>query len=112
MKLTNKKAIELSILKWEWIVKNDGDDNSSELLEAIPELENIEEYCGLCHKYLKVTYDPYSVSCDKCPIDIIKTKKNNHTSGCWQNEHPFNIYECETTKENAQKVLDLIKSIK
>lgn len=109
MKLSKEKAIELSIKKWQWIVDNNGSNNLYKLLRAVPELKDIEEYCGLCHKYLRVMTKPYSVSCGKCPIDITKTNRKDHTSGCWQDGHPFMIFEACPTKEYAQKVLDLIK---
>lgn len=113
MKLTKKKAIELSILKWEFIVDTGeiGDDEY-DLVQAVPELEGIHEGCGLCHKYLNINKKTYSINCGKCPIDIIANNSKKNVAGCWKDGHPFGIHNEHPTKENAQKVLDLIKSIK
>ncbi len=102
MKLTNKKAIELSILKWKWIVENNG--SSFQLTRALPELKELKGECGLCEYYNK---------CLVCPI-------YNQDYGCHCDEgsveddyiHPWKIWYDNQTEENAQKVLDLIKSIK
>ena len=113
MKLTKKKAIELSILKWDWIVETgETGDDEYDLVHAVPELEGIDEGCGLCHKYLKINKKVYSITCSKCPIDISTKNRIANVAGCWQNGHPFRIHDEHPTKENAQKVLDLIKSIK
>ena len=48
--LTKKRAIRLSILKWEWIVENDGCQNG--LSKHIPELAKLKSHCGLCELYI------------------------------------------------------------
>ena len=97
MKLTKEKAIELSIKKWEWIVENDG--SMAGLTLAIPELIGLASNCGLCEKYWKD-----HAFCKNCPI--------NYGYDCYDIEHPFQEWGIDNTKESAQKVLDLIKSIK
>lgn len=97
MELTKKKAIELSIKKWEWIVENDGSEDF--LLDEIPELNDLSANCGLCEKYWK-----NDAFCRKCPI--------NKDHDCYDKKHLFHIWLYDKTKKNAQKVLDLIKAIK
>ncbi len=103
MKLTKKKAIELSILKWEWIVKNDGSEKG--LIDAIPELEKLKAHCGLCELYVEDNTIRYCYGCPICP-------KKWYNLGCMKSGHKWYIWSNNPTKENAQKVLDLIKSIK
>lgn len=108
-KLTKKQAVELSIKKWEYIVSNKGHYNSDELDYAIPELKKVKFHCGLCEKYL-INDDYYD--CVKCPLFIEYENPNYDQLGCTQTEHPFNIWIDDESIENAQAVLDLIKSIK
>ncbi|MCK5605320.1 hypothetical protein KAR91_25735 [Candidatus Pacearchaeota archaeon] len=108
MKLTKKKAIELSILKWEWIVKNNGELDFHELIKEIPELSKVLSSCGLCEKYIENReYDDW---CNGCPICIYG--KENESHGCTVEKHPWMIWTDNRTKINAQTVLNLIKSIK
>lgn len=96
--MTKREAYKLSLKKWQYIVKNDGDD--SDLLFCYPELRNIRAACGYCQKYLML------LNCKGCPLNII----NNgfYEAGCHQAGHPYNDWIEDPTKENAQKVLDLI----
>jgi hypothetical protein len=99
MKLTNEKAIELSIKKWEFIVDNDG--SSALLIFDIPELQDFSAHCGLC-EFNDRSGDGF---CVECPI-------GGENMSCGYREHAWYKWEECRTKENAQKVLDLIKSIK
>lgn len=100
MKLTKKKAIELSILKWEWIVENHNDSYNyiNEMLHDIPELKILSAgnlRCGICD--YNHCYD-----CILAHIDY----------NCGDSMSAYSIWCADTTKANAQAVLDLIKSIK
>jgi len=113
MKLTKKKAKELCILKWEWIIKNNGkfdDGNLHQLCKDIPELEDISAHCGYCEKYSHTSSVNIS-QCAKCPIRP-KFSKDYHIYefGCYQPNHPFGIWFYNHSVKNAQAVLDLIKS--
>ena len=97
MKLTRKKAFELSIKKWEWIVENNGKLNG--LTQAIPEIVSLAAHCGLC-EYNDLHEDGF---CGNCPIKV-------NGKSCGSSAHPWSIWYDSRTKENAEKVLDLIKS--
>jgi len=89
MKLTRKKAFELSIKKWELIVENDGKN-----LDVWPkDLDSIMSHCGLCQFY----------GCKDCPLNL-------DGLCCVNWPHPWSIWRNDQTKENAQAVLELIKS--
>ena len=111
MKLTKKEAVELSIKKWEWIVENDGILVSILLYEKIPKLSVLISGCGLCEKYIK-TDDNHHYSCYKCPIISNDYNPKEENLGCRTKGHVWNKWTHKQTKKNAQKVLDLIKSIK
>lgn len=92
--MTKKEAKRLSILKWEYIIAQDGSED--ELIEAIPELVELISNCGYCEKYVAL-FD----NCPKCPLTIIE-------ANCCEYTHPFYKWFHTRTKENAQAVLDLI----
>ena len=96
MKLTKKKAIELSIEKWEYIIKRNG---QYEIPDSCVGLIN---GCGLC--------EYYNLQCQTCVLSI--KKNNGRIHGCDSIEHVYGQWRRNNTTENAQKVLDLIKSIK
>jgi hypothetical protein len=102
MKLTKKKAIELSIKKWEIFVNNDGFYNN--LFEILPEVEQFPGNCAFCELYNSI-----EKQCKGCPI---RPDFHDYThslfTGCFQDKHPYNIWLTNKTKENAQAVLDLI----
>ena len=91
MKLSKKKAKELSLKKWEYIVKNNG--LSEGLLDKYPELIYLEANCGFCEKY------------EDCPICPLALPGDIY---CSSPSHPFRAWSCNPNKENAQAVLDLI----
>ena len=106
MKLTKKKAKALSIKKWEWIVKNNGNDVG--LSEAIPELGYLTFQCGFCEKY-------WDNGCNKCPLNINGVTCINKDSLYYKWLYKltlmkmFKIDSYSINKKNAQAVLDLIK---
>ncbi len=110
MRLTKKKAKELSIKKWGYAVKNGGKINVDHLRVDVPELKHLLHECGYCQIYF---YDETKTisSCGKCPIrPKIKDYDDLNESGCEQSKHPHRIWWLEKTKENARAVLDLIKN--
>jgi hypothetical protein len=110
MKLTKKKAIELSIKKWKYIVNRNG--RSEFVTKYLPEIQNFYRYCGLCELYQHTINNELS-RCAKCPIrPDVQYFFLNESDGCCQDGHPFHIWSHNKTKENAQAVLDLILSIK
>jgi len=100
--MTKNEAKKLCILKWEYIVNNDGSDVG--LIYKHPELDNFSNNCAYCDKYI----DTRSITieyCFKCPIRI---KNRNNSISCFNLNHPHNIWDNNETKENAQAVLDMI----
>ena len=103
MKLTKKKAIELSIKKWEWIVKEYDKnysfiENENMMVNDVPELLILSKNnrrCGICD-YIK--------NCNNCPLAQIDFD-------CGNSESKYDIWCNNETKANAQAVLDLIKSL-
>lgn len=111
MVLTKKKAKELAILKWKYIIENEGHNNIFQLRLKYPELIGLRHNCGYCEKYLYTTSKTLTF-CAKCPI---RPKMKNYDDidnvGCAQKIHPFNQWRENdyNAKENAQAVLDLIE---
>ena len=93
--MTLKEAKELAIMKWEFIVENDGDLDSI-ICEVIPELSGLQNLCSYCELFL-------AKDCQGCPLAV--------GCMCMEIEHPYSVWLHNSTTENAQKVLDLIKSI-
>ena len=103
MKLTRKQAFELSIRKWEALARG---EDVPEDIRAL----RMEGDCGLCKKYF-ITYNKKLDSCALCPIRPRLEDYNDLDSvGCGQKNHPYKIWSRNRNSENAQKVLDLIKS--
>ncbi len=101
MELTRKKAKELSIKKWEFIVKHNGSEFKFILVKEIPELKDLEAKCGYCEKYFDNKH------CNYCPI---KPKGFKGSIGCLDNQHPYDKWDKDRTTKNAQAVLDLIRN--
>ena len=110
MKLTKKKAKELCIKKWEYIVNNDGILDGERLRFAIPEISSLPGKCAYCELY-RHTESVKFYYCFKCPLRPKYSKDyDKYNFGCHQQNHSFKIWYNNNTKENAQKVLDLIKN--
>ena len=101
MKLTRKQAFELSIRKWEALAR--GENIPEYILEM-----SMMGYCGLCEKYFNRGAKGCYMGCKKCPICPETEEVDDF--GCHQPSHPFKAWAVKGTNENAQKVLDLIKS--
>ena len=101
--ITREEAIRLSKVKWQYIVDNDGLDFG--LTEAHPELSALLSTCGLCHYHRDGTLDN---ACDAvggmCPLAQGRPR-------CYHANSPFLTWAHRKTKENAQRVLDLINQI-
>ncbi len=91
MGLTKKEAKRLSILKWEFIIKNGGDYKLT--LELPKEIHHLDANCGYCEKYK---------DCTKCPLFL------GDTSDCADLGHPWKKWANNSTVKNAQAMLDLI----
>ena len=69
-KLTTKetftllKAIELSVVKWAYVILNNGSDVG--LIKAHPELANLRSYCGLCQYH--INDNNKETDCSRCPV--------------------------------------------
>ena len=100
MKLTLKKAFELSIEKWEWIVKNNGYEDTSTLIDDIPSLKGLHAQCGLCQKYHEAIVGQRD-GCKNCPLLI-------NVGYCMTNLHPYYEWRMNSNKGNAKAVLSLI----
>ena len=106
--LTKKHALELSVKKWQYIVENDGDYYYDELISKYPELRNLKANCGLCEKYANKLGGKYN-HCFGCPLLIPNDNYDYSKMGCCQIQHPFlHYFFYKNTKENAQKVLDML----
>jgi hypothetical protein len=99
-----KEAKQLSILKWELIVANDG--KMMHRFRFPKEIQELKALCGFCH-YQCERKDVFSI-CDGC-----KFMEANNAS-CVDDYSENDIYttwRMRTTKENAEAVLNLIKNI-
>lgn len=104
--MTKEEAKELCILKWEYIVNNEGSEDG--LINKYPELNKLLYECAYCELYFN---DNSKHHCDNCPIKIKYSKRTNKYYGfCLTPDHPYNKWDNANTKENAQVVLDLIKN--
>jgi len=101
MKLTIEKAYELSVKKWEIIVKDNGDDT------RIPKMyAQFRADCPYCELFAR--RDGKDQICIGCPLDL--GNRDLRSLACCEFNHPWNIwfYAKGPTKEHAQAVLDLI----
>lgn len=92
--MTVQEAYGWAVKKWEYIVNNDG--NTEGLFHSIPELDSFETGCAYCELFVNRL-----TNCQGCPLS-----QNGLT--CIGNGHPYDDWDANPTKENAQKVLDLI----
>ncbi len=100
--MTHKEAKRLSILKWERLAKGDPFDE----VRQMPELVNLIHSCGYCEKY----HNNGLSTCQGCPLNLHGDKKRIDDASCAISGHPYNNWMESKTKEDAQIVLDLIKS--
>lgn len=96
--MTQQEAKEWAVKKWQYIVDNDG--SSYGLLRAHPELRDFSNNCSYCQMYIE---NSMSTICTGCPLLLNDLR-------CTYVGHPYLDWVKDSTKENAQKVLDLILS--
>ena len=104
MKMTIEEAYRLAVKKWEYIVNND--DSNIGMYEAIPVLLIFKNGCSYCELFENL-YD----GCKDCPLSIFKVRYNG-VLACDRAKHPYSRWVHHKTRENAQKVLDLIVKTK
>ena len=99
-KLTLQEAYKYAVIKWQYIVNNDGE--SYGLRDEYPELINFRAGCSYCELF----WDSVT-GCKGCPLKA-RRRVYIREPGCRQPKHSYNIWDDEPTKANAQAVLDLI----
>ena len=82
------------------------------LTKKFPELKYLSSGCGYCELYIKTSSPKFNV-CAKCPIrpklkDWEELGGFGDYFGCLKINHPYKTWNRNSTKENAQAVLDLI----
>jgi len=96
--LSLAEAKRLSIIKWELIVENNG----SPEIDYPEEVSVLIHDCGFCERWR-----PHKSGCEKCECAKVLGGACNSMGG----RDLFAIWSKNQTKENAQAVLDAIKSI-
>jgi len=111
--ITFEEAKRLSILKWEWLSRQNEVVSTFKLVKAIPELRCLQNNCGFCELYWEDSLNKVS-TCGKCPLNLCGPLYED--SACLHENHPFNKYQESETPEDikkyACKVLNLIKKTK
>ena len=97
--LSLKEAKRLSIIKWEAHVKAGG------FCVQLPvEIHKLRSKCGFCERWKDSTLK-FGVNCEKCEFAKV--------AGICESEDEkdlFSIWEIYDTVENAQAILNIIKS--
>lgn len=106
-KMSLKKAKELSQMKWEIIVKQNGSDVG---IEDNPLFENLVNKCGFCERHKRAFDTP---DCLNCEISMgLESSGDSFSVSCWNRKHPFSDWGDSGKIEDAQRVLDLVNSVK
>ena len=111
--MTLKNAIELSIIKWKWIVKNDGSEGL-ELEKDHPELKDMQDSCGLCEYYRSAVVNRKGSRFMESFKECIKCPLYEYGDGCTISGSLYdNWYEatCDDEKKTAQAMLDTLIEI-
>jgi hypothetical protein len=103
--MTKEEAKEWAIKKWQYIVDNNG--SSMGISKAIPKLEEFINVCSYCELYFYISNEIFEY-CVGCPLIVESENYDYGNSGCGQKNSLYDIWYKDSTKENAQKVLDLI----
>lgn len=96
-----KSPLEVSIMNWEEIVANDG-----KRVDGIKSGESDTDHCALCNIYF-IPFDNalnQAQRCMGCPVFQVTGQ-----TGCQGT--PYAKWTKNNTKENAQAVLDFLKSL-
>ena len=91
------KNIEL--MKWNFIVENDGKFNRELYITLHPEVEKLINLSAFCNKYYHTR-----LSCKWCEMRIRENDCNDYI-------HPYTKWFINNNKENAIKMLEFVKSI-
>lgn len=105
-KITLKEALDLSILKWEWIIDRNGytqGERGKSIYDIYPEIAELENGCGLCELYI----DFNNETCKGCPLDFINNK-DKEWAGCEKKGHPYRAWR---TTDSFKEKLDYAKLI-
>ena len=110
--MTKAEAKRLCLNNWALKIENGGDYSitvgKDERAIEIKKL-NLKFDCAYCQKYLHTSSERIE-DCFGCPIRIKSNKRYNPKEfGCFQNSHPFKIWNKNKTVKNAQNVYNLIK---
>lgn len=111
-----KIAKQLCIIKWEYIVKNEGREQG--LIDEYPTLTFYNSQCAYCQLFINQNLDADDkYQCNNCPLSIIKGDGLN----CLLPNHPYKKWyklqhkpqvHNEDRLNAAKEMLKLIKSIK
>jgi len=106
MKLTLQKALRLSIIRWDAIVKNNGKDLSAETSIKL-DTYNLVFRCGLCERTFKGIIILASIpKCvGNCPL-AIKLGKS-----CFENSSLYKRWENNECVETATPILEALRGI-
>jgi len=96
--LSLAEAKRLSILKWECIIQNNGLQYP---IKWPPEIKDLNCKCGFCERWDFPSED----SCTQCELALAMGVD------CPDESSPYHIWSEASTKETAQAVLNMIKSI-
>lgn len=104
------EAYEYVKLKWEFLSK-DGNQDLDELSRQYPVLDTFKAQCAYCSIFIadRLHRSDYCVG---CPLNIVYNDYKYSLLACLRDGHPFLKWNKNRTKENAQKVLDLIYETK
>lgn len=105
-----KEAVRLSLIKWEILAKEDERTYSQKYHEIShhPELMGISNNCGFCERHSIESVEVHDLDCHSCELGKIMggiCKSSNSLYHLWNNYH-------KRSTEAAQKLVDVIKSIK
>ncbi len=103
------KAKGLSIVKWQWIIDHDGRTERSGMLKTHPELIPLKNECGFCDLF-------FNNDCIGCPVKVngiacTSDYSWNDKDELINTDHPFRRWQLQPNRYNAEKVLELVKSI-
>lgn len=109
--MTGKEAKELAIKKWEIVIEHNGSDWN--LHRELPrEIQNFKNECSYCELFMAF-YNGRNICNKNCPL-FIKNSDWDETRfigvGCRAKNHPYHIWCEDESKENAIRILELIKN--
>ena len=96
------KAKELTVMKWNWIVSNNGISDISSMISKIPELGVTKTKCGLCDLFWL-----QEDACKNCPLLIEKT---DATTNCKSAHHPYRKWLDNKNTKTARKMLRYVNA--